>query len=1563
MKPEGRGGARAKRRMCAQPRTRCLAHSAGRGPLGSGPDSKSAARPRPERVSADSAAGRPPRSPLLQEQACRRSDTPADRAIGRGPMGVDPCVLLAFAGIITALVRLSGGARKTRDARGGRSRLKRLAVLAALVAVAGGLRLAVWEDHMAAGAALPPPILTPRSRGTSGLGGPDGSWCHVHAFRAVPSTKCSTAMCDNVCSSCSGRAGLDMAAWERAPEDGHSCSFACSCMLAVGLLRRFASAAMMAVRSGRRHCKSLMGVTRRHLAPRTILVFSSFRELWPSYKIRAVLILIMLIHCRSVSAQSFTTKAIGQSNPVAGASNTITVTLVSDTALAAADGSAVTVSGLTGVVASSPVTLVDAGDDGETIFSDGTTQGRGAWSSGTLTLTVHSGGSVVASTTYTFKFVITNPASANTSPTINIQASGTATIASAAMTKPGTALYGVANGADPLTVQVPSFSVKSIQQSTPMSGATNTLTVSLTANFNLATGSKVTISGLTGSQTADSGSLTVSSTSNLLGTSGAWTQASGQLVLTAASGGTASGTVCVVTFVLYNPAAAQASPAVSVLAAIEDGSSGSVGSIASAAMTKPGTALYGVANGADTLRVVAPVVTAVSPGNFLSSEGARVILYGSSFGTSNPLAVQLSAGVGNSVCEQTSWTSDSSLACTVMAATQGTRSVTVTLFMKQAIRTLLSVLSFDLHSMSSSSQSNLATSASSSPLFIAGLDMGHAGMSQQMRASATSAASTLWLSTSSVTSKVGATCEDVCGFFVSMPVYFFFSIYHEMFLFSNMTVQSEFPKHLIFLHFLANQVRTPGLQAGLQDSRAFAVIPDHFDGVIRVFGINCIAEICDKVIMCRRQFVVFVNYGSIQILPAISGQEKYWQVCEGSFILRRSSFSILNHQCCINLQHILKQPNSNYSSLTEVQIDSRLNGDVLVEDNMSMGPDTDIAVIQAMLFFAIMCALFYAFDSLNDHLSSTKRIKLRRNGKLIVLLGLASIIAVGAQSFTTKAIGQSNPVAGASNTITVTLVSDTALAAADGSAVTVSGLTGVVASSPVTLVDAGDDGETIFSDGTTQGRGAWSSGTLTLTVHSGGSVVASTTYTFKFVITNPASANTSPTINIQASGTATIASAAMTKPGTALYGVANGADPLTVQVPSFSVKSIQQSTPMSGATNTLTVSLTANFNLATGSKVTISGLTGSQTADSGSLTVSSTSNLLGTSGAWTQASGQLVLTAASGGTASGTVCVVTFVLYNPAAAQASPAVSVLAAIEDGSSGSVGSIASAAMTKPGTALYGVANGADPLTVQVPSFSVKSIQQSDIMAGVPNSLTVSLTANFNLATGSKVTISGLTGSQTADSGSLTVSSTSNLLGTSGAWTQASGQLVLTAASGGTASGTVCVVTFVLYNPAAAQASPAVSVLAAIEDGSSGSVGSIASAAMTKPGTALYGVANGADPLSVIIHAISVSTSANAGVDTSSSLTITGTSTGLFSKSGKARFHYTACETTFWVSDSHTVCKVPSGMFSTLKAIVTVGENAVPASANEAVSYDRVGMKLISPPGCSLPFASCYQIKTCT
>ena len=68
------------------------------------------------------------------------------------------------------------------------------------------------------------------------------------------------------------------------------------------------------------------------------------------------------------------------------------------------------------------------------------------------------------------------------------------------------------------------------------------------------------MAGLTGSQTSDSGSLTVGGTgAAIFGSSGSWTQSSGTLVLTVAGGQSIpTGSDTVITFTLTNPASASA---------------------------------------------------------------------------------------------------------------------------------------------------------------------------------------------------------------------------------------------------------------------------------------------------------------------------------------------------------------------------------------------------------------------------------------------------------------------------------------------------------------------------------------------------------------------------------------------------------------------------------------------------------------------------------------------------------------------------------------------------------------------------------------------------------------------------------------------------------------------------------------------------------------------------------------------------------------------------------------------------------------------------------------------
>jgi hypothetical protein len=515
----------------------------------------------------------------------------------------------------------------------------------------------------------------------------------------------------------------------------------------------------------------------------------------------------------------------------------------------------------------------------------------------------------------------------------------------------------------------------------------------------------------------------------------------------------------------------------------------------------------------------------------------------------------------------------------------------------------------------------------------------------------------------------------------------------------------------------------------------------------------------------------------------------------------------------------------------------------------------------------------------------------RSGGALLflVLLLHARLPGVLSATFTTKVISQSNPLAGATNIITVSLVTDADLAATDSSIVTISGLSSAVATSPITLVDAGNDGEISFSDGTTAGNAAWFSGILTLNLASGMTLGSGTTYSFGFEVTNPATAQAAPTINIEASGTAAFAASVMTVPDSAAKGVTNGANALLVVVPNFDTKSIQQSTPVPGAQNTISITLQANCDLDDTSTVTISGLTASSTSDSLSLTVSTTSDALGTTAAWSQSSGELILT--STGTTSTTGYAVSFQITNPMTAQSSPAISVSATIEAGTSDA--SIAAVAMDKSGSALYGVTAGLDPMTVVQPVFSIKSIQQSTPVAGTLNTITVTVTANYNLEDDSTVTIAGLTVSQTAGSSSLPVTSTSNKFGVSGVWTQADGQLVLTAAGGGVASDTANTISFQLYNSDAAQNSPGVSIQASILDTGGNSVGSMAQVAMTKLGANLLGYANGLDPFEIVVHTITAS--GNAYPLIANSITVTGSQTGLYEYSGTARLHSTACEMT--------------------------------------------------------------------
>ena len=113
--------------------------------------------------------------------------------------------------------------------------------------------------------------------------------------------------------------------------------------------------------------------------------------------------------------------------------------------------------------------------------------------------------------------------------------------------------------ASPTTVPG-TFDTATLDNGQTASGSSNTLTFTVNPSAVISAGSTLTIVGLTGSQTGDSGSLTVGGAgASIFGSSGSWTQSSGTLILTVAGGQSVpTGAITVITFTLTNPASTNA---------------------------------------------------------------------------------------------------------------------------------------------------------------------------------------------------------------------------------------------------------------------------------------------------------------------------------------------------------------------------------------------------------------------------------------------------------------------------------------------------------------------------------------------------------------------------------------------------------------------------------------------------------------------------------------------------------------------------------------------------------------------------------------------------------------------------------------------------------------------------------------------------------------------------------------------------------------------------------------------------------------------------------------------
>jgi hypothetical protein len=398
-----------------------------------------------------------------------------------------------------------------------------------------------------------------------------------------------------------------------------------------------------------------------------------------------------------------------------------------------------------------------------------------------------------------------------------------------------------------------------------------------------------------------------------------------------------------------------------------------------------------------------------------------------------------------------------------------------------------------------------------------------------------------------------------------------------------------------------------------------------------------------------------------------------------------------------------------------------------------------------------------------------------------------------------RSIGQSTPIAGAINNLTVTLATRVALP--PGTNVTISGLLGASPAMP------GTDAAAAFAslgfaiipvrgnltNSLVGGAGTLTTaGTLILSVRE--TTAPDEVYECSFAITNPADGQRSPSVFIEATGPVAIRRIMMEK-------AAGPVAPLAVA--GFMVKTAGQSDSTARANNTISVTLVFFVGLGNGSAITISGLIGAITPDTAALPVSANSSVFADRGVWSQSNGTLVvyMTRAVAAEAGYSL---SFVLTNPGAAQVAPAVSV--EVDSGAS------------VRRTVLEQAPGLSAPLAVAA-SLLDCLVQGSTREAGATSIIKLTFRIGDVVLQGDTVTLSGLNGSGTASVSPLTLSNAScsanfsdpAALVTSAwsaTWRSDAGSVALTAQSGLDA-GSLCTVSFSLMNPSAGQESPLLTI----------------------------------------------------------------------------------------------------------------------------------------------------------
>ena len=356
-------------------------------------------------------------------------------------------------------------------------------------------------------------------------------------------------------------------------------------------------------------------------------------------------------------------------------------------------------------------------------------------------------------------------------------------------------------------------------------------------------------------------------------------------------------------------------------------------------------------------------------------------------------------------------------------------------------------------------------------------------------------------------------------------------------------------------------------------------------------------------------------------------------------------------------------------------------------------------------------------------------------------------------SFRTARVSESSGVAGMLNLITVSFSVNSELY--ENSEITITGLAGAE-----------------LQTGSVEAAALESFSSGILVVKLNRFVPASTAVTIRFVLRNPQKIGAALTTNIRASTVVpsgdTIHFDEKKLEGTILAA----SEPMR-----FILTEVSESTRIQGDHNTLSITLQANCPLPSNTEITVTNLLGTQTQDTGCLTVTSPTGKINACGDWKRGSGTMIVAVGSLPFAAFESIEFSFVLTNAATNQDGvvPIVSASNGVRNAAL-----IPQAVQWHDGVQAWGGDQAPDTVVGTVLSASDARVWTSGIvtetvkLTGFPNSIFIVMEANTDLPAGSKITITGLTGSSEPDTSSFMIEGQHGKDTTLGLWTKISGEL---------------------------------------------------------------------------------------------------------------------------------------------------------------------------------------------